>query len=249
MLENKLQSLYSGAKSAASSALSKAAKFVAPVVAAAAMYAPMQSDAATTISSNIFQTYGLTRIDYTVVNNNPTGTIFNSASVNFADQYDEILQWIYTNTSYGTITDLVNDNKLSFGIDPGSAEELVNMGWEVNLNPSTGYLNFTNNGLDPDIDYDVFRTTADGNPNTLKYTVNFGNIFDYNESTMSWYGITGTPNQSQDAWEGVVDAFNSVYADMPRYQMGGIVPEPSKTVLLGIAALALLSRRQRKALN
>jgi hypothetical protein len=173
----------------------------------------------TVLTSNIFQTNGLTRIDYTIVNQNSTGTIFNSATLDIGAMYAQVFSHIISKGQYNSVADMVSANKIAIGIDPGSAEELVNRGWELNLNPNTGILHFSNNGLDPEIDYNVWRTQADGNPNTFKLTVNLSDLLDDASQPQGYVELRKDDTTIHQGFEGIIDPFNSVYANTPSYSV------------------------------
>jgi hypothetical protein len=266
MLDGKLQSMYQSAKSTLKS-------YVAPLVVAAALYAPVKSEAATTISSNIVQTDGANNpalVNYTITNSN-VGAVFNTASVEFLNQFFDPLQYALDNNSALTgmsMSDLLA-NYVKISIDSGSNIDLVNQGWNPNLISSTGALDFSHGPFG----YDVWRSSTEGTPHTLKYTIQFGdvassnpllqNIFDVNGDGIvqdnerlfdlyDWYNVTNyhTPSQGQvqNGFEGYMDIDNSFFTNVSKYTIGGsgIVPEPGRVALLGLGLGSLLLNRRRK---
>jgi hypothetical protein len=124
MLQDKLQSMYDGTKRAIT-------KYIAPVVAAAALYAPVQSEAATTISSNIVQNDGGNAlVNYTITNSN-VGAIFNSASMQYLAQLEDPLMYALANNSslqaqgITTISQLLSSGLVGVTINTsGGADEV-----------------------------------------------------------------------------------------------------------------------------
>jgi hypothetical protein len=267
-----LEQYVHSAKSVAGKIGQKFVKYAAPVVAAAAMYTAPQSQAATTISSNISQPDGLgvtPAINYTITNSN-AGAVFNSASIQYLSQFADPFAYAFANNSSLQalgITDiggLLSHNLIGVSIDPSNNIELVNQGWSANINPSTGILNLTH----APFGFEQWRSSTDGNPHTIKFTYNFGNnsladpklqnIFDFNGNGIvdpdeelwklkDWYDLTGTSYQNEDVY--VIDGFKAfegitIYnANLDRFTLG--VPEPSRALLISMAAAYALFRRSR----
>jgi hypothetical protein len=200
----------------------------------------------TTISSNISQPNNATpAVFYTITNSNP-GAVFNSASVEFLAQFSESLEYVlaYNSALAGMSMNELLANYVSVTIDSASNIELVNSGWNRNLNSSTGMLSFTNNGLDPDLDYDVWRSSTEGTPHTLKYTILFGdpnssnnklkNIFDVNGDGIvqdSERLIVNSNPQTTPQFVGYMDIDNQYPAALPVYGILDPIPLSGETVI------------------
>jgi hypothetical protein len=145
--------------------------------------------------------------------------------------------------------------------------EVVNQGWNATINPPAGTLSLSNNDLDPDLDYEVWRSSTDGNnTHTMRLVFTFGqqanpdpklkNIFDLNgdgivqegerlvrvgELEAAW-GLPPPPQPTLP--EGFVahEGVTTYYGVLPRYTLAGAWWEAR--VAQGREAAALAAARQ-----
>jgi hypothetical protein len=135
----------------------------------------------TVVSWNIVQNDGGNHQALVSITNANPGAVFNSATIPFVEQFSTILNYALEhnqslkNLGITTVSQLFQSGLIGISIDTGSNPIYVNQGWSANINPSTGILHLTNNGLDPDLDYEVWRSSTDGNPHTMQLTYRFGN--------------------------------------------------------------------------
>jgi len=209
----------------------------------------------TLISSNVSQvTNGIPNANYTITNSNP-GAIFNSATVDFEGQFGGVLSYVLEHNAslkqagITTLAQLLSNNAyVKISIDSTSNVEVVNVGWDGSIHSSTGILSFAPNNP---FSWDIWRSSTDGEPHTLKYTIVFGdntasdpklkNIFDLNGDGVVQASerlvVAAAPPISP--WFVGYEGIFEYTAPLPVYQIQSPLQPPGPTLAEALAAAGL----------
>ena len=206
------------------------------ILAAVLTLGPCAAQAATVMQS-IFQGGNNVDLTSTLINftfiNDDIGATYNSATLDLAAAIGPVVDAIVLhNPAFATSAEVYGG--MSFNISNAGN---VSSGWSSSINPTTGLLSLTNNGIEPNETYTVWS-----HPREMTGTLNLGNMLDFNGN-----GIID-PNETLAPIGTATNAFNAqegpffYSADVPQL---GVIPEPGSVALAGLAALALALRRRR----
>lgn len=96
------------------------------------------------------------------------------------------------------------------------------MGWTTSYSQTTGLISLENNGIFPDVTYDVWRATAQkSNQDMMAVTLNFGDLLDFNQNgqTDPEEELVRLGVDLEIGFEGYMNVLNSFWSDLPRFSL------------------------------
>ncbi len=175
--------------------------------------------------------------------NNDNGVVYNSASTNV---FTSLAQDIYAlgNSTSSSVSEMVNDE---WGIQIRNLGEVDN-GWSAQT-VGLGAVDFTNNGLIPNVTYDTWQNTAtNSNQDTMALRITVPNYLLDTDGTAGYNPLTDhtigiNPIDQPNMFTGTNGPSYSTAG--PEYQLN-TVPEPTRGVYILIGILWGLGYRKRK---
>ncbi|HBJ85145.1 MAG TPA: hypothetical protein DDZ88_14990 [Verrucomicrobiales bacterium] len=173
--------------------------------------------------------------------------------MDFEGQFGGVLRYVLEHNAslkqagITTLAQLLSNNAyVKISIDSTSNVEVVNVGWDGSIHSSTGILSFTKNMFG-----ETWRSSTDGEPHTLKYTIVFGdntasdpklkNIFDLNGDgvVQASERLVVAADPPISPWFVGRDGIFEYTAPLPVYQIQSPLQPPGPTLAEALAAAGL----------